>query len=197
MQGVKYDQDKLRYDLIPAEPHEDVAKVLTFGAKKYSPDNWKKVPNAKLRYIAAAFRHLWKRAMGQVIDRESGLPHIAHAICCLYYIGWFDHQGHVAGKRVYISGPITGIVNYNREAFAEAVKAVEAKGYTAISPFDLSIVSKHKTWQDYMRDDIRAMMDADWVLLLPGYDKSNGALVEEAVAIGVGIPMVKSVEELP
>ena len=31
MQGVKYDQDKLRYDLIPAEPHEDVAKVLTFG----------------------------------------------------------------------------------------------------------------------------------------------------------------------
>lgn len=135
--------------------------------------------------------------MGQVIDRESGLPHIAHAICCLYYIGWFDHQGHVNGKRVYISGPITGMPNYNREAFAETVKAVEAKGYTAISPFDLSIVSKWKTWQDYMREDIRAMMDADWVLLLPGYDKSKGALVEEAVAIGVGIPMVKSVEELP
>ncbi len=40
MAGVKHDQDKTRYELLPAEFLDGVAQVLTFGAKKYADRNW-------------------------------------------------------------------------------------------------------------------------------------------------------------
>ena len=33
--SAKYDQDKLRWDLIPLEAVEECVKILTFGAQKY------------------------------------------------------------------------------------------------------------------------------------------------------------------
>jgi hypothetical protein len=88
--GVKYDYQKPRYDLIPFDQLEDTVKVLTFGAKKYTPDNWQKVE--PYRYIGAAFRHLVARCMGEIYDKETGLPHTAHAVCCLWFLGWHDAQ---------------------------------------------------------------------------------------------------------
>jgi len=69
-----------------------VAEVLTMGAKKYAPDNWRKVPDAKDRYLSAALRHLSARAQGEWLDPETGLPHTAHAICCLMFLGHFDSK---------------------------------------------------------------------------------------------------------
>ncbi len=94
-QGRKFDGDKLRYDLVPWEPMNDVAAVLTHGAKKYAPENWKYVRGARWRYLAAAFRHLVARATGEKADPETGLPHTAHAICCLLFLGWFDKHEEV------------------------------------------------------------------------------------------------------
>jgi hypothetical protein len=70
----------------------DIVRVLEHGAKKYSPDNWKQVGNAHQRYYDAAMRHLDAWKAGQVIDRESRLPHLAHAACCLLFLAWFDRQ---------------------------------------------------------------------------------------------------------
>ena len=92
MEGVKYDQGKPRYDLIPWECMDDVAAVLTYGAQKYEPDNWKRVSNSKSRYIAAAFRHLASRARGEIYDKETGLPHTSHCIACLLFLMWHDKQ---------------------------------------------------------------------------------------------------------
>ena len=41
-EGVKNDDGKLRYDLIPVRPLAEVARVYTIGAKKYSDYNWRK-----------------------------------------------------------------------------------------------------------------------------------------------------------
>jgi hypothetical protein len=60
--------------------------VLTFGAQKYAPDNWRKVPEAHRRYFAAAQRHFWAWWMGEKVDPESGLPHLAHVLCCVFFI---------------------------------------------------------------------------------------------------------------
>lgn len=84
--GIKYDGEKPRFDLIPVHAEEAVAKVLTFGAKKYDDENWKKVDNDKKRYIAAARRHISAWMKGQVYDSESGLHHLAHAVTCLMFI---------------------------------------------------------------------------------------------------------------
>lgn len=86
MKGTKYDQEKSRYDLIPPAALEEFVKVLTFGARKYAPDNWRKVPDGRRRYFAAAQRHIWAYKRGEKIDQESGCHHLACAITDLMFI---------------------------------------------------------------------------------------------------------------
>ena len=88
--GVKYDDGKLEWDLLPYEELEQVVAILTFGAKKYSPDNWKKVPDAQRRYFNAMMRHIIAWKCGEEIDPESGKSHLAHAICNAMFLMWFD-----------------------------------------------------------------------------------------------------------
>jgi hypothetical protein len=88
--GVKFDQDKPQWTLVPFKALDEVVKVLTIGAKKYAPDNWKKVPNARQRYIDAAFRHMSAYAAGEKLDAETGKNHLAHAVCCLLFLLAFD-----------------------------------------------------------------------------------------------------------
>lgn len=85
-EGVKYDSEKPRFDLTPPLAWLELAKVLTFGAKKYSPNNWKKIENIEERYTAAALRHIQAFMSGEIEDEESGLHHLAHAMCCLSFI---------------------------------------------------------------------------------------------------------------
>jgi hypothetical protein len=91
-EGKKFDQDKSRWDLLPFGALEQVAQVITYGAKKYEPENWKKVPESRGRYFAASLRHLTAWFRGEKLDPESGLPHLAHAACCLLFLMWFDNQ---------------------------------------------------------------------------------------------------------
>jgi hypothetical protein len=88
--GVKFDQDKPQWTLVPFKAFDEVVKVLTIGARKYAPDNWKKVPNARQRYIDAAFRHMSAYAAGEKLDAETGKNHLAHAVCCLLFLLAFD-----------------------------------------------------------------------------------------------------------
>ena len=91
-EGRKFDGDKPDYTLVPWDGMEEVVKVLDFGAKKYERDNWRYVPNGKLRYMAAAFRHLAAYMMGQPNDPETGLSHLAHAGCCVLFLLSLEKQ---------------------------------------------------------------------------------------------------------
>jgi hypothetical protein len=84
--GRKFDAGKLLYGLLPPLALEENVKVLTFGAQKYEPDNWRRVPDGVNRYFDAAQRHIWAWKKGQIHDPETGLHHMAHAICCLQFI---------------------------------------------------------------------------------------------------------------
>ena len=77
--GFKHDHGKLRYDLITPRMLEAIAQVLTYGAEKYEANSWQKVENGLQRYEAALFRHLQSFRKGEMLDSESGLPHMAHA----------------------------------------------------------------------------------------------------------------------
>ena len=90
VKGKKKDQGKLRWDLLPLASVREVVKVLTFSTTKYPPGNWRKVPKAKRRYFAAMMRHVDAWKSGENIDQESGHPHLAHAVCCLLFLLWFD-----------------------------------------------------------------------------------------------------------
>jgi len=92
MKGRKDDQDKARWDLLPWRPIGSIVAVITHGAKKYSSGNWKHVANAQDRYFSAALRHLTAWKQGEHLDPDSGLPHLAHAGCCLLFLHWFDDK---------------------------------------------------------------------------------------------------------
>lgn len=88
--GRKFDGGKPQYGLLPPLALEETAKVLTFGAQKYEPDNWKYVPDSKRRYFDALQRHLWQWKAGEQNDQETGLSHLAHAMCCLMFL--YEHD---------------------------------------------------------------------------------------------------------
>jgi len=93
--GVKYDSGKLQWTLLPFRAINEVLEVLAFGAKKYAADNWKIVPEARTRYVDAAFRHLTDWHLKERIDGETGKSHLAHAICCLLFLLWFEQEDRV------------------------------------------------------------------------------------------------------
>jgi hypothetical protein len=88
---IKKDSGKLQWSLMPFEELKDVVKVLMLGAVKYSPDNWKKCDNV-VRYKDALMRHVISYIEGDEIDEESGLSHLAHAVCNCLFLMWFDKQ---------------------------------------------------------------------------------------------------------
>lgn len=83
--------------------------------------------------------------------------------------------------KVYISGPMTGIPEYNAAAFLGAEMGLRHNGYEVVNPWRLGEV---KGWgrSDYMRRDIPAMASCDAIYMLPGWLRSWGAKREYLVA---------------
>jgi len=73
-----YDGGKLRYDLLPADALEELVKVYTAGAEKYTDRNWEK-GMAWTRAFGSLQRHAWAWMRGEDLDAESGIHHMAHA----------------------------------------------------------------------------------------------------------------------
>lgn len=85
LSGVKYDSDKPNMSLLSSIAITELTKVLDFGAKKYSSHNWRKGISST-RLIAAALRHLFAYLGGETCDPETGLNHVAHAMCCCMFL---------------------------------------------------------------------------------------------------------------
>jgi hypothetical protein len=88
MEGMKHDSGKPDYSLVPFGALDEVVKVLTYGAKKYDRFNWENVD--ALRYQAAALRHISAYMQGEKFDPETGINHMAHAVCSLLFLTQFD-----------------------------------------------------------------------------------------------------------
>jgi hypothetical protein len=87
---IKADSGKLQWSLLPFEELKDVVRVLMLGAKKYTPDNWKKCDDVT-RYKDALMRHVISYVSGDTTDDESGLSHLAHAVCNCLFLMYFDN----------------------------------------------------------------------------------------------------------
>ena len=79
MGGNKFDQDKLRYDLLPEEALEEIVRVFTAGAKKYSDRNWEK-GIVFSRLIGAGRRHDAAFLKGELVDPETLTVHLANSV---------------------------------------------------------------------------------------------------------------------
>lgn len=69
--------NKPKMSLIDLKCFEDLARVLEFGSKKYSVDNWKK-GLVMTEVLDSMLRHIAELRAGEYYDKESGLSHIGH-----------------------------------------------------------------------------------------------------------------------
>jgi len=75
----RFNEGKIRYDLIAPWSLEQLARVYTYGTIKYDDDNWWKGLKWKAEVFGCITRHIWKWMRGEKCDDESGLHHLAHA----------------------------------------------------------------------------------------------------------------------
>lgn len=90
--------------------------------------------------------------------------------------------------RVYIAGPMTGIVHHNYPAFERAAQNILLTGNGPLSPTTVDDGQRHP-WAWYMRRTLALLLTADEVVLLPGWRSSIGASLEHDVATRLEIPV--------
>lgn len=92
---------------------------------------------------------------------------------------------------IYLSGPMSGLPDFNRDAFFAAEKQLSAcMDARFINPARINgEVQDGWQWQDYMRVALRAMMDADSIYMLDGWENSKGAQLELDIARKMGMPV--------
>lgn len=93
--GLRKDDGKLRVDLIPADVMEELAHVLTFGAKKYAERNWERGMKWS-KVMGPLERHLLDFKLGRRVDKDSGRLTSAHLLCnvvflCAYELRKMNH----------------------------------------------------------------------------------------------------------
>lgn len=91
--------------------------------------------------------------------------------------------------RVYISGPMTGLPNLNFDAFNAAARMLRAAGHDVVNPADNG-GGGGLSYADYLRRDIRDLLDCDALCLLPGWENSVGARVEKHIAEALSYQLV-------
>lgn len=91
------DVGKLDLTLVPPALLEAVARVLEFGAKKYTRRSYDTVPDAEVRYYRALRRHLHAFESGEDLDPETELHHLIHAAANVAILVHFLAQGRDVG----------------------------------------------------------------------------------------------------
>jgi len=82
-------------------------------------------------------------------------------------------------KIIYISGPMTGIKNANKEAFDDAQIMLTEQGFIALNP---AVNPDGLTYEQYMRIDMAMLAVCNAIYMLTGYEHSKGAAAELAYA---------------
>ena len=96
---------------------------------------------------------------------------------------------------VYLSGKMTGLEEREfKENFGKAEMFYRACGYDVVNPCNLSeIVLKRKpdaSYEDFMREDFKAISGCTHIALLEGWETSTGAKREKAEAERLGLEVM-------
>lgn len=101
-------------------------------------------------------------------------------------------------KAMYLSGPMTGIEDWNYPAFHTAARKLRSSGCAVVNPAEAYEGNTTLPFDVYLRHDLRSILqDCDTIVVLPGWEKSPGAVLEVAVgaALGHGILAFTDLED--
>ena len=111
---------------------------------------------------------------------------------------------HASTATVYLSGPMTGYVAHNFPAFIAAAAGLRMLGYAVLSPAEKDLQAGFDPASDgegfdlraALEWDVEAVMQADAVVVLPGWEDSPGCAIEVTVAKALGKPVVRAEDVL-
>ncbi|QDF18267.1 hypothetical protein SEA_DAKITI_54 [Gordonia phage Dakiti] len=90
-------------------------------------------------------------------------------------------------RKFYIAGPMTGIEGHNFARFDLFTKELRNQGYDVVSPAEIARTLPGNPgdlpYQDYVRADLKEMLDCTDLVLMPGWGGSRGAQMELDIAI--------------
>ncbi|HDC2548779.1 TPA: DUF4406 domain-containing protein [Salmonella enterica] len=85
---------------------------------------------------------------------------------------------------IYIAGPMSGIENFNRNAFDIAAIMLKSIGHAVLNP---AILPDGLTYGQYIKISKAMLECADTIYLLEGWQDSAGATNEHALAKKLGL----------
>lgn len=86
--------------------------------------------------------------------------------------------------RVYVAGPVTGVIDDIRPAFEAAAEWLEAAGHRPLVPH--WFVTADSSWTGARWLSIETLVKCEGVALLPGWERSRGARLERGIALALG-----------
>lgn len=92
-------------------------------------------------------------------------------------------------QRVYLAGPMTGLPDFNFPAFHAAAARLRADGHHVENPAENS-APPCGSWEGYMRLAIAQLITCDTIALLPGWENSRGASIENRLACDLGMTVL-------
>jgi hypothetical protein len=93
------------------------------------------------------------------------------------------------GKYIYISGPMTGIPEFNHPAFNKVAKILRQEGAIVFNPAEAFEGKKDLPRHEYMRKDIKQLLEAEAIVMIEGWEQSKGARLELEIAKEINIPV--------
>ena len=97
--GLKYDEGKMRVDLVEPDIILGISEVLTYGANKYTAHSWQNVDDGINRYYAAVMRHLLAWKNGEKYDKESNFRHLHHAASNLMFLLYHEKKMEIKNSK--------------------------------------------------------------------------------------------------
>lgn len=111
--------------------------------------------------------------------------------CVLFPNANFDGSSIQANETVYISGPVTGIPEYNKPKFLLAEKMLLSYGCHTFNPvhiqWPIDPLTGDDLWRYFMHFCVRAIPECDSLLMLPDWQNSKGAKWEHNIAQMLGL----------
>jgi hypothetical protein len=93
--------------------------------------------------------------------------------------------------KVYIAGPMTGLLHLNFPAFHGEAARLRYLGHEVLNPAEINPDTTAK-WRDCMAADIKALVDCQAISMLPGWRNSRGARIEHFIAQQLGMKVYEA-----
>lgn len=91
--------------------------------------------------------------------------------------------------KIYIAGPMSGYPDFNYPAFNDAETLLELRGHEPLNPArNGDSAPATADWAWFMRASIGMLIQADGIALLPDWHRSRGAVIEQKLAVHLGMP---------